>query len=42
MVGHERNGKMDRNDIEQHANTLDSIMHTDYNEVEFWYARDLM
>lgn len=42
MVGHERNGKMDRNDIEQHANTLDSIMHTDDNEVEFWYARDLM
>ena len=33
---------MDRNDIEQHANTLDSIMHTDDNEVEFWYARDLM
>ena len=41
MVGSERE-KMDRNDIEQHANTLDSIMHTDDNEVEFWYARDLM
>ena len=33
---------MDRNDIEQHVNALDSIMHIDDSEVEFWYARDLM